>query len=68
MANDILRNSQNVTGERSVKEKNNLLAASFFGERLVIANANGVGRVEKKARLGGMAECRAHVTSYSPLG
>ena len=73
MTNDILRNSKNVTGEMSVKEKNYLLAASFFSkghydERLVIANANRVGRVEKRARQGGMAECRAHVSSHSLLG
>jgi len=41
--------------------KASLLAAGSFSEghsdeRLVIANANGVGRVEKKARQGGMAE------------
>ena len=40
-----------------------LLAAGFFSkglydERLVIANANGVGRVEKKARQSGMAMSR----------
>jgi len=38
-----------------------LLAADYFSKghydlRLVIANANGAGRVEKKARQGGMAE------------
>ena len=29
----------------------------FFQHHIVIANANCVGRVEKKARRGGMAEC-----------
>ena len=32
MANNILRNAQNVKAERSVKEKNNLLAANVFSK------------------------------------
>ena len=40
---------------------NSLLAAGFFSkghydQRLVIANANGVGREEKKAKQDGMTE------------
>ena len=49
------------TQKQKLVEKGCLLAAGFFSkghkdERLVIANANGVGRVERKAGQGGMAE------------